>query len=190
MSAADARSLVLARDRARDLVLAIDLARLDTCGRGLPDDLHRALTAARALADDLDRADEPDRALVAARALADDLDRADDLGGADARALVAARQVVAALDLNRARDLPASAPGHRFGNRRSPAARRLLAAAARMLPAGDRARYAEEFGSELAEIALAGGGRRVQLAYAARQVMSVVRLRAALASPRRRRAAP
>jgi hypothetical protein len=59
-----------------------------------------------------------------------------------------------------------------------------------MLPAGDRARYAEEFGSELAEIALAGGGRFAQLAYAARQLRSAPRLRADLRSPRRRSAAP
>ena len=69
-------------------------------------------------------------------------------------------------------------------------ARRLLVLAARMLPAGDRARYGEEFGSELADIALAGGGRLMQLAYAGRQLMSAVRLRTALASPRRRSAGP
>jgi hypothetical protein len=74
--------------------------------------------------------------------------------------------------------------------RPAPLARRLLLAAARMLPAEDRDRYAEEFRSELADIALAGGGRRVQLAYAARQLRSAPRLRADLRSPQRRSAAP
>jgi DNA-directed RNA polymerase specialized sigma24 family protein len=72
----------------------------------------------------------------------------------------------------------------------APVAVRLLAAAARLLPGGDRARYAEEFRSELWEIAHAGGGRRAQLAYAARVVMSARRLRADLRVPRRRGAAP
>ena len=53
---------------------------------------------------------------------------------------------------------------------------------------GTESRYAEEFGSELAEIALAGGGRAAQLEYAARQLMSSVRLRADLKAPRRRSA--
>jgi hypothetical protein len=86
--------------------------------------------------------------------------------------------------------LPQPGPSNRPGKQRSAAARRLGAAAARMLPAGDRARYGEEFRSELAEIALAGGGRWVQLAYAARQLRSAPRLRADLRTPRRRGAAP
>jgi hypothetical protein len=66
-------------------------------------------------------------------------------------------------------------------------ARRLTAVAAGLLPGAERARYREEFGSELAEIARAGGGRRAQLAYAARTVLcSAWQLRAALRSPRRR----
>jgi hypothetical protein len=66
-----------------------------------------------------------------------------------------------------------------------PLAGRLLAAA-RLLPAGDRARWAEEFRSELTEIARAGAGRRGQLAYAGRVVLSARRLRADLRAPRRR----
>lgn len=89
-----------------------------------------------------------------------------------------------------ARALLPGAPGRRSGKRQVRTARRLVAAAARMLPAGDRARYAEEFRSELAEIALAGGGRAAQLGYAARQLMSSVRLRADLKAPRRRSAVP
>ncbi len=60
----------------------------------------------------------------------------------------------------------------------------------RLLPVRDRARYAEEFRSELWEIAHAGGGRRAQLAYAARQVMAARQLRAGLRVPRRRGAVP
>ena len=63
-------------------------------------------------------------------------------------------------------------------------ARRLTAVAAGLLPGAERARYREEFGSEIAR---AGGGRRAQLAYAARTVLcSAWQLRAALRSPRRR----
>lgn len=70
---------------------------------------------------------------------------------------------------------------------RTPAmgAARLLAVAAWVLPAGDRARYGEEFRSELAEVALAGGGRFAQLAHSARVVVSSVRLRWELAPPQR-----
>jgi hypothetical protein len=68
-----------------------------------------------------------------------------------------------------------------------PLAGPLTAVAARLLPVAERARYCEEFGSELAEIALAGGRRRTQLAYAARTVLSSAwQLRAELRSPGRR----
>ena len=70
------------------------------------------------------------------------------------------------------------------------AAGQLAAAAARVLPTPDRARYAEEFWCELWEIAQTGGGWRPQLAYAARQVMAAGRLRAGLRIPRRRGAVP
>jgi hypothetical protein len=64
---------------------------------------------------------------------------------------------------------------------------RLTAFAAGFLPSVERARYGEEFGSELVEIALAGGGCRAQLVYGARTVLSSAwQLRAALRSPRRR----
>jgi len=52
-----------------------------------------------------------------------------------------------------------------------------LAAAARMLPVWERSRYAEEFRSKLWEMAHVGGRRRTQLAHAARQVISALRLR-------------
>ncbi|MFY9928887.1 MAG: hypothetical protein WAK82_12850, partial [Streptosporangiaceae bacterium] len=62
--------------------------------------------------------------------------------------------------------------------------------AARLLPAGERARFAEEFTSERWEITQAGGRRRRQLAYAVRQVGSAVRLCGELRVPRRRGAVP
>jgi hypothetical protein len=80
----------------------------------------------------------------------------------------------------------ASASGHRSGKQRSAAAARLLLYATRILPTGDRARYIAELGSELSEIAWAGGGRRAQLIYAARQVLHAWQLRAELRAPRRR----
>jgi Protein of unknown function (DUF3662) len=83
--------------------------------------------------------------------------------------------------------------GHGFAGhprRVAPMAKRLVTAAAWLLPAWERARYVEEFRSELWEIAHAGGRRRTQLAYAARQAMSAWRLRADLKGPRRRGAAP
>jgi hypothetical protein len=66
----------------------------------------------------------------------------------------------------------------------------LLTAVTRLLPAADRTRYGEEFRAELWELAHARIGRGGQLAYAARQVMSALRLQAELRAPRRRRAAP
>ena len=86
-----------------------------------------------------------------------------------------------------------SIDGRREGggaSRVAPMAGRLLGAAARLLPARERARYAEELQSELWQIARVGGGRRRQLAYAARQVMAAPRLRAGLRVPRRRGAMP
>jgi uncharacterized membrane protein len=74
--------------------------------------------------------------------------------------------------------------------RTAPAVGCLLAAAGRLLPPADRARYAGEFQSEVWELAHAGVSRRVQLVYAARQLMRAWNLRAELRAPRRRQAAP
>jgi hypothetical protein len=59
-----------------------------------------------------------------------------------------------------------------------------------LLPTADRAQYVEEFRSELWEIVEAGGGRRAQLAYALRQVLSAFQLRRELRKPRQHGAAP
>ncbi len=75
-------------------------------------------------------------------------------------------------------------------HRVAPSAGRVLAMAARLLPAADRTRYAAEFRSELWELAQAGAGRWRQLGYAGRQLLAACELRAALRAPRRRRAVP
>lgn len=65
----------------------------------------------------------------------------------------------------------------------------LLAVAARLLPTGDRDRYAEEYRSELWDLTQAGAGRIRQLQYALRQFRSTLPVVVALRSPRRRGAA-
>ena len=72
----------------------------------------------------------------------------------------------------------------------APSATRLLTVAARLLPPAERARYAEEYRSELWELAQAGNGRIRQLRYALRQLRSAPSMSFALRSPRRRSAAP
>jgi hypothetical protein len=66
----------------------------------------------------------------------------------------------------------------------------VLAAAVRLLPAADRARYGEEYRSELWELAQSGYGRMRQLRYALRQLRSALPMSFALRAPRRRGAAP
>jgi hypothetical protein len=109
-------------------------------------------------------------------------------------ALARASAFASARDPDLANDLAlASNPSVRrqsAGVRIAPTAGRLLAAAAHLLPASDRGRYAAEFRAELWEIAHAGASRRGQLAYAAQQVRSARRLRAELRAPRRERAVP
>jgi hypothetical protein len=68
----------------------------------------------------------------------------------------------------------AAALRQREATRVTPTAGRLLATAARLLPAVDRARYAEEFRSELWDIARAGAARRGQLRYACQQLVSAL----------------
>jgi hypothetical protein len=67
---------------------------------------------------------------------------------------------------------------------------RLAGVAARLLPARDRCRFAEEYRSELWELAQGGAPRRRQVAHAVRLLGSSVALRVALGSLRRRSAAP
>jgi len=64
-----------------------------------------------------------------------------------------------------------------------------LVAAARLLPAADRARYLEEYQAELWVLAWSGTGRLRRLRYALRQLLRILPLGVALRSPRRRGAA-
>jgi DNA-binding CsgD family transcriptional regulator len=66
----------------------------------------------------------------------------------------------------------------------------LLAAGAGLLPASDRARYAEEYRSELWDLAQAGAGRIKQLRYALCQLRNAFSMSVTLRSPRRRSSTP
>jgi len=59
-----------------------------------------------------------------------------------------------------------------------------------LLPAADRARYSEEYRSELWDLAQAGAGRIRQLQYALRQLRNALPTSSALRAPRRRSSAP
>ena len=191
-------------DRARDSARALD--RAFDFARAFDFDFARA----RASLLDLDRASALDRAtnldLVTHRVC----DLADDLAGASASEIAStdapdrvrvnrgARDLADALGIARdcardfanALDRVSATQGQPGTGRVTPSAARLLAAAARLLPAADRARYAEEYQSELWEIAHAGQPRRRQLHYASRQVVSSLHLRVELLAPRRRKASP
>ena len=69
-------------------------------------------------------------------------------------------------------------------------ARGLAGAAAFLLPGTGRDRYAEEFRSELWDLAQSGAGRLQQLRYGFRQLCSALPMRLALRSPQRKNAAP
>jgi hypothetical protein len=174
------RDLVRDLDRARDRAsgIASNLAR----ARTLPSDLTRA----RALASTLDRA--RGQALQLERGLDRDHYYALNLAGGLCTALesagASALVVISALEQAHARGL-ANGLGLVGGS-----ARRLAAAAVRLLPAADRARYAEEYLSELQDLARAGESRRRQAAYALRQLRSALVLRGELLAPSRRKAAP
>jgi DNA-binding NarL/FixJ family response regulator len=64
----------------------------------------------------------------------------------------------------------------------------VAAAATRLLPAAERARYGEEYRSELWELAATGAGRRQQIRCAMSQLRCAVPLRFAVLAPRRRKA--
>ncbi len=152
------------RDLASELVLVLGRARGRACDHGLDRDLE----SLRGRASDLESLLAPARDL--------DLDLESLLAPArdrDLESLLA--RVGATASSGGQLPVPMLLAG------------RLTAVAARLLPSAERARYGEEFRSELAEIALAGGGRRPQLAYAYRTVLSAAwQLRAALRTPRRR----
>ncbi len=67
----------------------------------------------------------------------------------------------------------------------------MVCMAARLLPAAQETRYAEEFCAELCDLAEAGASRWKQLLYATRQIQQIPGLRAGLRSaPRWNRASP
>jgi hypothetical protein len=176
-----ARLFAQSLDSARIGALYGVLAFADVRTRGLVEDFthgrvnelldSRAAARARSLADDLSRA----------RGLADDLFRARGLADILARASNITFPSDAEADANRnepqrGRIVVARSAG------------RLVAIAARLVPASHRSRYAEEFRCELWDQAEAGAGRWCQMLYAARQLARAPRLRAELQAPHRRRA--
>jgi hypothetical protein len=66
----------------------------------------------------------------------------------------------------------------------------LAGVASLLLPIADRARYSEEYRSELWDLAQAGAGRIRQLLYALRQIRNARPTSSALRSPRRKSSAP
>jgi hypothetical protein len=175
---------VLALDRVFDRVRVSDRARARVRARDLDRALYRDLGLDRGLL--RTRALDLDVVLTRDLVLAGDLTRALGDAGDLTRALILTGDLIYYLE----RISAVRAGGRGAEVRVARAAGRLATAAARMLPGRDRARYAEEFRSELWEIARASGGRRTQLAYAARQVLAARRLRAGLRVPRRRGAVP
>lgn len=159
-----------ARDLARELSNAVEIA-LDL-SRVLDSDLDRARAC--------DLASELDNALN----IVIESDKLSDYSSALDGFCLEARSIAALLKevLDPEADHRSSPGQHRALG----IADRLLAGAARMLPARDHARYLEEFRSELAEVAVQSGSRRHQLVYAMRQTWAIWKLRAELRAPHRR----
>lgn len=155
----------------------------------------RARVIALALSDDdlghvcvLDLArelvDELARDLTCARSRARDFVRARSLARAHARALALAE----ALAITMAGE---DAPEWGTTQGKAPvawSAGQLVAIATRLLPGSDRARYAEEFGGELWDLAEAKVRRWRQIAYAVRLLARAGHLRLELKAPHRRKA--
>jgi hypothetical protein len=199
--AGDIRDLFSARHLARRLVDDLDRSRGRADADGLAHYLIRHLIFIR----DIDLTNLSAGHLALARSIARDVARACDLAGGLhlngnlARDLDRIRVLVDDLDLRLAPNLrldveAISDLAHGDGAIRdrhdvsqvAPMAGRLVVIAARLLPVRERARYVDEFKSELWEIAHASGALRPQLIYAARLVMSAGHLRAELRVPRRR----
>jgi len=170
--------------RYRAHVLAHNLGRACVRASDLDRDLRNTLADVFNLSYAFDLDFDRDRALRFDRDLVRELDVARDLACAIQLDLASAvRANSARVPAGDVAVKPSAAPGGL-----AVLAGQLAAAAVRLLPAGDRRRYLEEFQSELADLALARGNRRAQLAYAVRLLISAWRLRAELRSPRRRRA--
>lgn len=197
---AHARSDALAR--ARDLACDLAHSLSDTCDSARGPAIIRDLASVRGRAEDLANTLAALRNLALLDVRVDGRDLVLDLARIEHRYRAddgLARELANAYDL--AEDL-ANALAHvhslariehryrRRARRVVPPAAGLLAAAARLLPAADRTRYADEYRSELRELAQSGAGRCRQLGYALRQLRSTPQMRFALHAPRRRSAAP
>jgi hypothetical protein len=177
--------------------------------RGCVSDLDRNLRGARALAGDLaapyvlpfGRARGRARTLVSSldrdRTLATDILLAFDRGGDLDRDRLRALTRALGRELDRARVVTGFGVRHRYGDlQERPVARaatlavRIATVATRLLPAVDRARYDEEYHSELWELAAAGKPRGQQIRCALRQFRCAVPLRFVVLAPRRRKASP
>jgi hypothetical protein len=179
LASASGFGLRFARERARGLIHNLEHFRR----RASDTALHRAWN----LSHDRARALESD--LVFAYELANDHDIARYYVRDLERALAHTRALDRTIDraLVRAR-------GHDGGQSRArqvaSSAARLLAAAVWLLPAARRCRYAEEYRSELWDLAQAGDGRIRQWRYAFCQLRSALSMSVTLRSPRRRNSAP
>lgn len=115
---------------------------------------------------------------------------AGNIADAYARDLAFARLRTLDRDLGHARDLARARALGLCGARRVVLSVAGLLAAVRLLPAADRARYAEEYRSELWDLARSGAGWLRQLDYAMRQLLRILPMCCVLQSPRRRSPAP
>jgi hypothetical protein len=172
-----------------DLELALELVdHLDLAqglAHGIALDLNQGLTVnldrVHGLASALDRAHgsasplDIDRALYVTHGLASDLDRA--RGSADD--LLHAVQEAGRKEV---------VPLHARSQGLALSACRLATLATRLLPAGNRARYGEEYRSELHDLAAEGAKRPQQLGYAVRLLVRAAPLRVAVLAPRRGKA--
>ena len=201
------RARDLARTHVFDLTLAYDLVSASVLAHALARDASNA-ESARELFHEVDRISALSRDFGQARDVARDLARAHgrasyltnigepshtralaltpalELAEIGASASVRANATARTATNDTGHDLTNDAvpqQEHRIG-RVTPSAGRLLAAAAQLLPAADRARYVEEYHSELYEIAVAGRlfPRLRQLRYAFWQIVMSRRLRAEL----------
>ncbi|MFD0686025.1 hypothetical protein [Actinomadura fibrosa] len=206
------RILARARDLDRDLVRShvvdfdLDLDLVSDLVR----DFVRALDLDHALHRDLDRAFKLNRGLSRAlvrslarvrfRVLVRDLDRALSLDldldlvhvclGKLTRAVAQARERLAEVQeaLPSVTNAAVGRSGKRAGALLASTAVRAAGWAVRMLPSADRPRYAEEFRSELWELAAADAGRWRQVRHAVRLLVRAPLLRRELTRPRARRA--
>jgi len=205
-----ARDIDVVLVRGRELVSA--LGREFVSARACADASARAAGEARAIADgaDIDAEAEIEN-LAAAEAAAEALAVAEAGAAVAAEALDAAEVLAGALTTARElatalmptvyqvaelggseRSVPPGARSRRRvkARRVAPSACRLTIVAAWLLPAGQRARYGEEYRSELYDLAAGGAGRRQQLGYALRLLGRAGPLRLAVLAPRRGKASP